>query len=293
MSARPTWKGVLKISLVSIPIKVFPATDTSAVLDFHQLHKECRTRITQRRWCVKCAREVPYAEIEKGHEFEKDKYVVLSETEFDAVKPESAKVIELVQFAEAAALDPLYVDRSYYLTPGSDLGSEAFAVMRAAMRGSVGIGKLAIYGREYLVAVRTTAVKNSAGAETLTEPLLLHTLHHQAEIRPVDHVLDDDVAAVRAPIDQVQIARKLIASFMKPTLKLEKFSDEYQADLKKLIEKKIAGEEIIEAPSAWAATSNVVNLKDALTRSLRLVSGSKKPAAPATSERGARPRKRA
>jgi len=291
MAARPTWKGVLKISLVTIPIKVFPATDTSAVLDFHQLHKGCRTRITQRRWCVKCAREVPYAEIEKGHEFEKDKYVVLSETEFDAVQPESAKVIDLVQFAEASALDPIYVDRSYYLTPDGDRGGEAFSVMQTAMRGTVGLGRLAIYGREYLVAVRPApleGIKNIPDAA----PLLLHTLHHAAEIRPIDQILDDQ-PVTRPPIAQVQIARKVIASFMKPTLKVEAFTDRYQADLKKLIEKKIAGEEIIEATPAPATTSNVVNLKDALTRSLHLVSGTKKPAAPATSERGARTRKRA
>jgi DNA end-binding protein Ku len=281
MAARPTWKGVLKISLVSIPIKVFPATDTSAVLDFHQLHKECRTRITQRRWCVTCAKEVPYAEIEKGYEFEKDKYVVLSETEFAAVKPESAKVIDLVQFAAASALDPLYIDRSYYLTPDGDRGAEAFAVMRQAMAGTVGVGKLAIYGREYLIAVRV---------EPSNAALLLHTLHHASEIRPIEALAE---STPRAPIAQVQIARKVIASFMRDTLKLAAFTDTYQTDLKKLIDKKIRGEEIIEATPAPATTSNVVNLKDALTRSLHLVSGVKKPAVPATSERGARPRKRA
>jgi DNA end-binding protein Ku len=291
MSARPTWKGVLKISLVSIPIKVFPATDTSAVLDFHQLHRDCQTRIQQKRWCATCAKEVPYSEIVKGHEFESGKYVVLSETEFKAVKPDSAKVIDLVQFAEASALDPIYVDRSYYLTPDGDRGGEAFAVMQTAMRGTVGLGRLAIYGREYLVAVRPTPIGDLSKLPADAQPLLLHTLHHAAEIRPIDHLLDTETPVTRAPIAQVQIARKVIASFMKPTLKLEAFTDSYQADLKKLIEKKIKGEEIVEAP-APVATSNVVNLKDALTRSLHLVSGSKKPAAPAV-ERGARPRKRA
>jgi DNA end-binding protein Ku len=290
MAARPTWKGVLKISLVSIPIKVFPATDTSAVLDFHQLHRDCQTRIQQKRWCATCAKEVPYSEIVKGHEFEAGKYVVLSETEFEAVKPESAKVIDLVQFAAASALDPLYIDRSYYLTPGSDVGGEAFAVMRAAMRGTVGLGRLAIYGREYLVAVRPLALEQAVA------PLLLHTLHHQAEIRPVEHVVDADVATTRPPIAQVQVARKVIASFMRDRLTLDAFADSYQADLKKLIDKKIKGEEIVEAP-APVATSNVVNLKDALTRSLHLVSGAKKAGiknipAP-TAERGPRTRKRA
>src|SRR4029077_10960181 len=117
MAARATWKGYLKISLVNIPIKVFPATESSATISFNQLHADCQTRIQQKRWCPHCSREVPMSEIVKGYEFEKGRYVILSSEEIDTVKPASTRVIDLIQFADESALDPMYVDRSYYLAP--------------------------------------------------------------------------------------------------------------------------------------------------------------------------------
>ena len=135
MAARATWKGFLKISLVNIPIKVFPATESSGTISFNQLHGECRTRIQQKRWCPHCNREVPNSEIVKGYEFEKGRYVVLSEEDFDKVRPESTRVIDLVQFADESSIDPMYVDRTYYLAPDGGMAADAFAVMRDGMRG--------------------------------------------------------------------------------------------------------------------------------------------------------------
>jgi DNA end-binding protein Ku len=261
MSARPTWKGVLKISLVTIPIKVFPATESSSGLDFNQLHKDCQSRVTQKRWCGTCEREVPTAEIVKGHEFEKGRYVILSDEDFAKVRPPSTRVIDLVQFAAAAALDPMYVDRTYYLAPDG-LGGEAFAVVRLAMRGRVGVGKLALYGREYLVAVRPVA-----------RHLVLHTLHHAAEIRQVDAFeLDGD--AVEPAIPQVRLGRQVIAALTGP-LDLSGFQDDYKAGLQTVIDAKIAGQEIVVPP---LDTPPVVNLREALTQSLAVVSAKKKPA---------------
>src|SRR5437867_28357 len=157
MAARPTWKGFLKISLVNIPIKVFPATESSGSISFNQLHGECQTRIHQKRWCPHCDREVPSSEIVKGYEFEKGRYVIMSEEDLDKVRPESTRVIDLVQFADASSIDPMYVDRTYYLAPDGGMAADAFAVMRDGMQGKVGIGKLALYGREYLVAATKAA----------------------------------------------------------------------------------------------------------------------------------------
>ena len=122
MAARPTWKGFLKISLVNIPVRVFPATDSAATISFNQLHAECQTRIQQKRWCPTCEREVPMSEIVKGYEFEKGRYVVMSEEDVSKVRPESTRVIDLVQFTDAAAIDPIYVERPYYLAPGRQDG---------------------------------------------------------------------------------------------------------------------------------------------------------------------------
>ena len=104
MPARPTWKGYLKISLVSIPIRVFPATDASATLAFNQLHAECRTRIQQKRWCPHCEREVPNTEIVKGYEFEKGRYVVVEDEDLQKVRVESTRVINLETFTDDAAI---------------------------------------------------------------------------------------------------------------------------------------------------------------------------------------------
>src|ERR671918_2078894 len=100
MPPRPTWKGFLKVSLVNIPVKVFPATESAASLSFNQLHAECQTRIQQKRWCPSCDREVPNTEIVKGYEFQKGRYVVVTEEDFAKVTVESTRVINLLQFAE-------------------------------------------------------------------------------------------------------------------------------------------------------------------------------------------------
>ena len=140
MAARATWKGYLKVSLVNIPIKVFPATESSSSISFNQLHAVCQTRIQQKRWCPHCNREVPLSEISKGYEFEKGHDVILEEEDFEKVRPESTRIIDLVQFAEESAIDPMYVDRTYYLAPDGGVAAEAFAVMREGMKGKVGVG---------------------------------------------------------------------------------------------------------------------------------------------------------
>ena len=171
MPPRPTWKGFLKVSLVNIPVKVFPATESADAISFNQLHAECQTRIQQKRWCPHCEREVPNTELVKGYEFEKGRYVVVSEEDIQKVRVESTRVINLVQFAADSQIDPIYVDRAYYLAPDGPMAAEAFAVMREGMAGKAGIGKMALYGREYLVAVRPQK-----------KGLVMYTLHHDAEI---------------------------------------------------------------------------------------------------------------
>src|ERR1700757_1394564 len=202
MAARPTWKGYLKISLVNIPVKVFPATESSATISFNQLHAECKTRIQQKRWCPECNREVPNSEIVKGYEFEKGQYVVLEEADFEKVRPESTRVIDLVQFADDASIDPMYVDRTYYLAPDGGVAADAFAVMRDGMQGKVGIGKLALYGREYLVAVRP----HERG-------IVMHTLHHAAEIRGIDAVEELNSVPTKVKPQEIALAKQVISTF--------------------------------------------------------------------------------
>ena len=279
MAARATWKGYLKISLVNIPIKVFPATEPSGSIAFNQLHAECQTRIQQKKWCPHCEREVPNTEIVKGFEFDKGRYVVMSDEDLEKVRPESTRVIDLVQFSDAAALDPMYVDRTYYLAPDGAMAADAFAVMRDGMRGKIGIGKLALYGREYLVAVRP-----------FERGIVMHTLHHAAEMRGIDSVDELNSVPTTVKPEEMKLARQVIQTFEQP-LNLADYKDEYRAGLQAIIDAKIAGEEVVATTAE--APPKVANLMDALRKSLDTVSAKKKQPAKAAIAKAPAKRKRA
>ena len=262
MPPRPTWKGYLKVSLVNIPVKVYPATESSATISFNQLHAECQTRINQKKWCSKCEREVTNAEVVKGYEFEKGRWVVMSDEDIAKVRTESTKVIDLVQFASDDEIDPMYVDRAYYLVPDGAMATDSYAVMRDGMQGKVGVGKVAIHGREYLVAVKPHK-----------QGLVMYTLHHAAEIRTIDQI--DELREVRGKVGaaEMKLAKQVIESF-EGSLNLADYHDEYQEGLQRIIEAKVAGEEVV-AP-AEEAPPKVVDLMEALRRSLDQVSSGKK-----------------
>jgi DNA end-binding protein Ku len=265
MAVRPTWKGYIKVSLVTIPVRVYPATESSATISFNQLHAECQTKIQQKKWCPTCEREITSAEVVKGYEFEKGRWVVISDEDIAKVKTESTKIINLVQFTSDAAIDPMYVDKAYYLAPEGPMAADAFAVMRDGMQGKAGVGKVAIHGREYLVAIKPHK-----------QGLVMYTLHHAAEIRTIDQI--DELREVRGKVNpaEMKLARQVIES-IEGDLNLAEYKDEYQEGLRALIDAKVAGEEIV-AP-VEEAPPKVVDLMEALRRSLEQVSGGKKKAA--------------
>jgi DNA end-binding protein Ku len=279
MAARPTWKGFLKVSLVTIPVRVYPATESSATIAFNQLHEECQTRIQQKKWCPHCEREVTSAEVVKGYEFEKGRWVVVPEEDIAKVKTESTKVINLVQFADDDEIDPMYVDKAYYLAPEGATAADAYAVMRDGMAGKAGIGKVAIHGREYLVAVKPHK-----------QGLVMYTLHHAAEIRTIDQI--DELREVRGKVTpaEAKLAQQVIESYQGP-LDLTSYTDEYQSGLRAIIDAKIAGEEVV-APKEEAAPK-VIDLMEALRRSLDQVSSGRKPIAKVEEATGAAPAKKA
>jgi DNA end-binding protein Ku len=262
MAAKATWKGFLRVSLVNIPIKVFPATESSATISFNQLHNVCQTRIQQKRWCPSCNKEVPNTDIVKGYEFEKGRWVIVAEEDIEKVRTTSTRIIDLVQFDSDSAVDPMYVDRSYYLAPDGQVAADAFAVMREGMKGKVGVGKLALYGREYLVAVKPH-----------DKGLVMYTLHHAAEIRGMNSIEELATIPAKAKPQEVQLAKQIIGTFEKK-LDLSDYRDEYREGLQRIIDAKIAGEEIV-APEVETPT-NVVNLMDALRKSLDAASSQKK-----------------
>lgn len=268
MAARPTWKGHLKISLVNIPVRVFPATDTQASISFNQLHGECQTRLQQKKWCPRCEREVSAAEVVKGYEFEKGRYVVMEEGDLAKVRPPSTRVIDLTQFVPAADLDPIYFERPYYLAPDGDVAGSAFAVMRDGMTGKAGLGKLALYGREYLVAVQPK-----------DRGFVMYTLRQSSEVRAMSEITELDRVPEAIKAQEAKLARQVIETFEAP-LDLQGFKDEYQAELRRIIDAKVAGQEVTAPEEETPA--KVVDLMEALRRSLDSVSAGKKPQARAT-----------
>jgi DNA end-binding protein Ku len=264
MAARPTWKGFLKISLVNVPVRVFPATDSAATISFNQLHGECQTRIQQKRWCPKCEREVPLSEVVKGYEFEKGRYVVMDEEDLAKVRPESTRVIDLVQFTEVDAIDPIYVERPYYLAPDGQMALEAFAVIREGMRGKAGIGKLALYGREYLVAVQPRE-----------KGLVMYTMRRANEVRSMEGIEELENVPEKLKPEEIKMAKQVIGNF-EGRLDLTEYRDAYQDELQRIIDAKIAGQEVVATEEQ--APPKVVNLMDALRQSLDRVSTTKKKA---------------
>ena len=275
MAPRPTWKGYLRVSLVTIPVKVFPATESAAALSFNQLHAECQTRIQQKRWCPHCEREVPNTELVKGYEFEKGRYVVMNDEDIQKVRVESTRVIDLAQFTDVADIDPIYVERPYYLAPDGNMASDAFSVMREGMKGKAGIGKLALYGREYLVAIQPRE-----------NGLVMYTLRHAKEIRSMADIDELTTVATKVKPEEIKLAKQVIENF-EGELNFEEYRDEYQEELQRIIDAKIAGEEV--TATVEETPPKVVNLMDALRQSLDRVSAGKKKTAKVTEEKTARP----
>lgn len=268
MAARPTWKGYLKISLVNIPVKVFPATDASATISFNQLHVECQTRIQQKRWCPTCMKDVPNTDIVKGFEFEKGRWVVMNDEDVDKVRVDSTRVINLEKFTDDVEIDPIYLDKPYYLAPDGPVAKEAFAVIREGMKGKAGIGKVALYGREYLIKVQPRE-----------RGLVMYTLRHASEIRSMD-AIDElaDMPEVVKPAE-VALAQQVISTF-EGSIDFSDYRDDYQEGLREIIDAKIAGREIV-APEVQEPPK-VVNLMEALRRSLDSISATAKAPAQST-----------
>jgi len=253
MAARPTWRGYLKISLVNIPVKVFPATDTGATLSFNQLHAECQTRIQQKRWCPHCEREVPNTDIVKGYEFDRGRYVTVTDDELKSLQIESSKIIDLDRFVGRDEVDPVYLDTSYYVYPDGKLAAETFRVIGEAMarKNKVGLGRVTISSRERPVLVEP----RGAG-------LVMSTVRSTDEVRPAEF---EAPAKDGIDSDMVAIAESIIER-RSGAFDPASFRDRYQDALRELVAEKTKGQ--VMAPREVAEPPKVINLMDALKRSL-------------------------
>lgn len=256
MSLRPTWTGSLRLSLISVPIRVFAATTATSDVTFHQVHRVCKTRIQLKKWCPHCNREVERDEIVKGHERDDGKYVLVEEEEIKAVRPSSTRVIEITDVVAASAIDPVLVERAYFLAPDNKAAGASFAVLRDALDTQAAVGRVAVHGREYLAAVirRENA-------------LMLYTLRTEGEVRKAGDVAELKLADVTVKPAELKLARQVLANF-ETGADIESFTDNYQAALKEMLAKRKATDvEAAEEPGG-EPRKKVVNLMDALRQSL-------------------------
>ncbi len=254
MAGRASWKGYLKLSLVACPVKLFPATSASAgKISFNMLHKDTLNRVQQKYHDPELG-EVDRADLVKGYQFEKDKYVVVTAEELEEIEIESSKTVDIDGFVDAADIDPIYFDSTYYLAPDGPIAEETFAVILEAMRkaGKVAIARIVLSGRERLVTV-----------QPIEDGFRLTTLRSAKEIREASGALEPLKAKV-AP-DMLAMAGQIIAS-KQAAFAPQDFEDRYEEALLTLVKSKIAGGQpvITKAPER----GNVVNLMDALKRSI-------------------------
>jgi DNA end-binding protein Ku len=258
MATRAYWSGRIRLALVSIPVEIVPATKTSSRISFHQIHEPSGKRIRYEK-VVPGIGPVDTDEIVKGYEVEKGKYVLLTDEEIADVKLEAKKSIDLVQFVDADAIDPIYFERPFYVLPSEEDedAEEAYIVLRDALRKTkkVGIGQIVIRGQGSIVAIKPCG-----------KGLLMETLRYADEVKKADGTFDS-VPAKKVDSDLVELAEELIdkkAGDFHP----EKFKDSYTVALRELIkakQEKRPPRAIEETPPA----SNVINLMDALKRSVR------------------------
>lgn len=267
MAPRATWKGQLRLSLVSIPVELYSATRRAAKISFRQIHAPSGKRVRYEK-TVEGIGPVDRDDIVKGYEVENDEYILLDPEEIEDIRLESKKTLEIVQFVGACEIPPLYYDRPYYLVPTDELAQDAYRVVRDALRAAekVGLGQLAMRGKEHLVAIRPCG-----------DGLLLETLHYEAEIRDADPMFSD-IADAEAEEELLEVATSLIDRKTAP-FDASSFTDSYEAALRDLIEAKRKDKKTPRARAGGdraAEGENVVDLMSALKESLKKAEGAKK-----------------
>jgi DNA end-binding protein Ku len=283
MAARAYWTGQIRLALVSIPVKVFPATKSGSKISFNQIHKPSGKRIRYEK-VVPGIGAVDTDDIVKGFQVSKGKYVLLSEEEIDDVKLEAKRTIDLVSFVDRHEIDPIYFDRPFFVAAEDDeVAGEAYVVLRDALKksGKVGLGQIVARGRSSIVALSACG-----------KGLILETLRYADEIQKSDAFFAD-VPKVKPEKELMSLAEELIERKAGP-FNPKQFKDSYDLSLRELIDAKIEkrAPEAIEEPQAGA---KVINLMDALKRSVSKkaeAEAKKAPSRPAAAKK-ASPRKSA
>jgi DNA end-binding protein Ku len=273
-SPRAYWKGFLRLSLVSIGVQIYNAIESKSEISFRQIHKPSGRRINYEK-VVPGIGKIENADIAKGYEVDSDTYVLLEPEEIDAIKLESKRTIDLVQFVDASDIDYRYFERPYFVAPADELAAEGYVVIREALRktGKVGLAQITIGGREWLIAVAP-----------LEDGLVMEMLRYAEELRdPEDYF--GEVPSTKPDKEMVDLAVQLIEK-KSGRFDAGRFKDHYATALRELVQDKLKGHKII-APHEEARPkgTNVVDLMEALKRSV-----AEKPVAPKPKSRGSKKR---
>ena len=256
MAPRPYWKGYLKLSLVSCPVALYPATSDREKIRFNQLNKKTGHRIKYLKVDAETGDEVETADIIKGYEVGKGEYIELDPEELEAIAIESKRVIEIDEFVRRDEIDDLYFNNPYYIVPDGEVGRQAFAVIREAIKqeGMVAIGTVMFTSREHIVAL-----------EARGKGLLGVTLRYPYELRNEAEYFDD-IPDEKVPKDMLELATHIVET-KTAHFEPEKFQDHYENALTELLKKKQSGQKIV--PVAGREPTKVINLMDALRRSAK------------------------
>lgn len=258
MAARAIWSGIITFGMVSIPVKLYTGTESKDI-SFNQLHRDCKSRIKEQKFCPTCERKIETEEIEKGYEYAKGNYVIMMKDDFEKLPLPNKNCIEVTSFINLVEIDPVYYEKSYYLEP-DEKAKKPFALFMKAMqeKGMTAMAKVAIRSKERLCALRA-----------LDGTLVLNTLFYPDEIRiergkelPDVTISDKEMAMASSLID-------LMTHEFSP----DDYTDSYREAVLKTIEAKLEGREVAQAPDAPAG--NVVDLMEALQASMESLKAKK------------------
>lgn len=256
MAPRTSWKGFIKLSLVSVPVRAFTAHDTGEEVRLNQLHKECNSRVKYKKVCPEHG-ELTSADIVSGYEYTKGQYVVIDPQEISKLRKESDKSIQIDGFISPDEIDPMYLaGKTYFLLPDGIAGNRPYALLQEGMieAGVVAIAQIIMSGREQLVLLRP--LQNMLAMSVMSYPKNIK------DLAPFQGELEDQETTK----DEMALAQTLIGASKIEDFSLEKYEDQYVKNLKKLIQMKVDGEEIVEAPDH--EEPKILNLMEALKKSV-------------------------
>jgi DNA end-binding protein Ku len=262
--SRPIWQGSINFGLVNIPVQLLTAVQEKTV-HFHLLTRDGTCRVRRKLYCPETGQEVNFNETSRGIEVAKDEYILVDEKELKKIKPERGRSISIEQFVKLEEIDPIYLDRPYYVAPSN--GSEKpYKLLFEAMSdsGKIGLARFVMRGRQYLAAIRV-----------MGEGLVLHTMHYADEVLPQDNVLPNSLKSAKTPAKEVRIAAQLVDAMTRP-LHLSEYKDDYRRQVQEMVEQKKRGKKTY-APSDERDEGPIpptINLMEALRKSLQGNNGS-------------------